>query len=148
MGLFSSLPPFVNTHLFVFLCPACSFFRSKTKRSLWRFYTLLKTYFTQLIPTQWEGSPEMAGDKEHSEDKSSLLSTHLAHCSACTALLSLTQLPKASSACWELRICPGGFSWAHGVGVLTHSDLLHLPGKSCFILQGIFHSIFHLKGLR
>lgn len=47
------------------------------------------------MPTQWEDSPEMAGDKEQSEHKSSLLSAHLALCTACTALLPLTHLPQS-----------------------------------------------------
>lgn len=115
MGLLSSLP--VCKRTFVFLCPACSFFRSKTKRSLWRFHYFLKTYFIQLIPAQWEDSPEMAGDKEQSEHKSSL--SALTWLTAVPAQLCFPSpiSPKADSNFWELSIHPEGFSWAHGADV-------------------------------
>lgn len=58
------------------------------------------------MPTQWEDSPEMAGDKEQSEHKSSLLSAHLASAVPAQLFFPSPISPKASSAFWELRICP------------------------------------------
>lgn len=55
------------------------------------FYTFMKTYFIQLIPTQWEDSIEMTNNKEQSEHKRSLLNFKVHLCllqSACTALPS------------------------------------------------------------
>lgn len=137
--LFYSLPAVCKQAVLCLTLPSMQRFLGSTTKNkpMTHFYTFMKTYFIQLIPTQWEDSIEMTNNKEQSEHKSSLLNFKVHLCSLQSS--AFTRLPRS--------LCQGSFLRAEDLpqrlqlGMYTrwlaHLHMLYLPKGSFFIVNGI-----------